>query len=219
MRKEDKVEQRGGKVIEDREEKEEWKDEKKMERQQHKGKEWSEEVRGGVGIWTSPSLTTGLSLGSWQDCPPLCQYRKTGQGSCWQYASTGTDTHAGSVNSQTLVCSSLSWRHLGEEVNVYTATAWTWEIAFGLALNPVLLSEILLFYLWKQIYWTGIKASVTLLLLSLLVFISCRAGWGLRHSTEGRRSRRASVQLSGMTCWPAWGVISSVGNILHSNLH
>ena len=118
MRKEDKVEQRGGKVIEDREEKEEWKDEKKMERQQHKGKEWSEEVRGGVGIWTSPSLTTGLSLGSWQDCPPLCQYRKTGQGSCWQYASTGTDTHAGSVNSQTLVCSSLSWRHLGEEVNV-----------------------------------------------------------------------------------------------------
>ena len=53
----------------------------------------------GLGIWRSSPLTSGLSLGSQQDCPPLCQYRKTGQGHCWQYASEGTDAHAGSVNS------------------------------------------------------------------------------------------------------------------------
>ena len=53
-----------------------------------------------------------------------------------------------------------------------------------------------------------------MLSLSALVFISFRAFRGLRHSTEGRRSRRARVQLSGMTCWPAWGDISIVGIIL-----
>ena len=35
---------------------------------------------------------------------------------------------------------------------------------------------------------------------SLSVFINCMACRGLRHSTEGRRSRRASVQLSGIVC-------------------
>ena len=46
---------------------------------------------------------------------------------------------------------------------------------------------------------------------SLSVSMSCKVCLGLRHSTEGRRSRSASVQLSGVACWPACGETLSLG--------
>ena len=65
-------------------------------------------------------LTARLSSDSWPGCPPRCQCRRTDQGHFYLYICIDTDTHAGSVYSETLVCPSPLWIHLSEkEEGVY----------------------------------------------------------------------------------------------------
>ena len=81
-----------------------------------KGIQWKEErKRKAIVGQRRSSLTARLSSGSWLGCLLLYHCRRTDQGHTVRYVFVDTDTHAGSVCSQTLVCPSPPWTHLREK--------------------------------------------------------------------------------------------------------